>query len=116
MKYIRNVKPRQKRPTIDAALAPSSKRPKESNCSKKYSLFPAIPPGEDEASSSRHIKRLQLECQKASPDRHTVATLMSRTYAFRRKKIMEDQSALSQILKVYPPLKKTEEVGSLRYY
>ena len=113
MKYIRNVKPRHKRPSIDAAPAPPSKRPKE-NYTKKYSLFPVIPPGEDEAASLRHIKKLQLEYQKTSPDKHVVAMLMSRTYPFRRKKILEEQSALSQILKVYPPLKKSEEVGNLK--
>ena len=111
MKYIRNVKPRHKRPSIDAAPVPPSKQPKE-NYSKKYYLFPAIPPGEDEAASLRHIKKLQLEYQKASPDKHVVAMLMSRTYPFRRKKILEEQSAMSQILKVYPPLKKSEEVGN----
>jgi len=35
---------------------------------------------------------------------------MSRTYSFRRKKILEEESALSEILKLYPPLKKSEEV------
>lgn len=115
MKYIRNVKPRHKRPSIDAAPAPPSKRPKE-NYSKKYSLFPVIPPGEDEAASLRHIKKLQLEYQKTSPDKHVVAMLMSRTYPFRRKKILEEQNALSQILKVYPPLKKSEEVGNFIWY
>ena len=114
MKYIRNVKPRHKRPPVDVVPAPSAKRPKE-NFTKKYSLFPMIPPGEDEAASLRHIKKLQLEYQKTSPDKHVAAVLMRRTYPFRRKKILEEQTALSQILKLYPPLKKSEEVGKFKF-
>ena len=104
MKYIRNVKPRHKRPSVDVLPAPSAKRPKENNI-KKYSLFPVIPPGEDEAASLRHIKKLQLEYQKPSPDKHVAAVLMRRTYPFRCKTILEEQSALSEL---YPPLKKSE--------
>jgi len=57
MKYIRNVKPRHKRSPTDAVPTPPAKPPKE-NYTKKYTLLPAIPPGEDEAASLRHIKKL----------------------------------------------------------
>ena len=109
MKNIRNVKPRHKRPSIDSTPTPPSKWSKQ-NHFKKYSLLPVIPPGEDEAACLRHIKKLQLEYQKITPDRHVVAALMNRTYPFRRKQILEEQNALPQILKDYPPLKKSEEV------
>jgi len=110
MKYIRNVKPRHKRPPTDAVPTPPAKRRPKENYTKKYALFPVIPPGEDEAAYLRHIKKLQLEYQKASPDKHVAAVLMSRTYPFRRKKILEEENAVSEILKLYPPLKKSEEV------
>jgi len=56
MKYIRNVKAQHKRPLIGAAPVPPPKQSKENN-SKKYSLLPVIPPGEDEATCLRHIKK-----------------------------------------------------------
>ena len=75
---------------------------------------PAIPPGEDEASWARHIKLLQLEHQNTSPDKHVVATLMSRTFAFRQRDIIEEPKPIAQILKTYPLLKKAEQVRSYR--
>lgn len=78
----------------------------------KYPEAPAIPPGENEASCTQHIKLLQLENQKPSPDKHAVATLMSSTFAFRRREIIEQPKPIPQILKTYPSLKNVEQVCS----
>ena len=114
MKNIRNVKPRHKKvlENDDPEEKPLPvKKPKLQHF-PKYPEAPAIPPGEDEASCARHIKLLQLEHQKPSPDKHVVATLMSRTFAFRRREIIEQPKPIPQILKTYPSLKKAEQVCS----
>ena len=43
--------------------------------------------------------------QKVSPDKHTINTLMDRTYPFRRE-ILERPKPIQQILKDFPTLKK----------
>ena len=113
MKNIRNVKPRHKKvlEKDDPEEKPLPvKKPKLQHF-PKYPEAPAIPPGKDEASCARHIKLLQLEHQKPSPDKHVVATLMSRTFAFRRHEIIEQPKPITQILKTYPSLKKAEQVA-----
>ena len=112
MKNIRNVKPRHKRAMEnDGKKASPVKKPKLQHF-PKYPVAPVIPPGEDEASCARHIKLLQLEHQKPSPNKHIVATLMNRTFPFRRREIIEQPKPITQILKNYPPLKKAEQVAS----
>ena len=51
------------------------------------------------------MKFLQLEYQKASPDKHIINSLMDRAYPFRRKEILQQPKPIQQILKDYPPLK-----------
>jgi len=76
----------------------------------KYPEASAIPPGEDQASSARHIKLLQLDHHKPSPDKHILATLMNRTFPFRSHEIIEHPKPISQILKNYPSLRNAEQV------
>ena len=42
-----------------------------------------VPAAEDEASHLKHVKKLQLEERKVSPDRNVVADLMNRTFHLR---------------------------------
>ena len=130
MKNIRNVKPRHKK-VLENDSQEEKPLPVKKQKLKHFPNFPeapAIPPGEDEASCVRHIKLLQLEHQKPSPDKHVVlehqkpspdkhvvATLMSRTFAFRRREIIEQPKPIPQILKTYPSLKKAEQVRIRSY-
>ena len=110
MKNIRNVKPRHKRaPENEESSAPPKKQ-KYSMPFPRYPVAPTIPISEDEAACVKHIKFLQLEYQKASPNKHTINSLMDRTYPFRRQEILKCPKPIQQILKVYPPLKKIDQV------
>jgi len=110
MKNIRNVKPRHKRVHENEESSIPTKKRKHSTPFPRYPVVPTIPPSEDEASCVRHKKLLQLEYQKISPDKHTITTLMDRTYPFRRQDILECPKPIQEILKVYPPLKKIDQV------
>ena len=111
MKNIRNVKPWHKKPHgIEEASIPTKKQKRLPF--PRYPLVPTIPPSEDEASCVRHMKLLQLEYQKASPDKYITSSLMDRTYPFRRKDMLQQPKPIQQILKEYPPLKKIEQVAS----
>ena len=79
MKNIRNVKPRHKKVHENEESSIPTKKQKYSTPFPRYPVAPTIPPSEDEASCVRHIKFLQLEYQKVSPDKYTINTLMDRT-------------------------------------
>ena len=106
MKNIRNAKPRHKKAHENEEISIPTKKQKFNMPFPRYPVTPTIPPSEDEASCVRHTKFLQLEYQKVSTDKHTINTLMDRTYPFRRQEILECPKPIQQILKVYPPLKK----------
>ena len=109
MKNIRNVKPRIKRP-------PNAESPPQATKQQKIQYLPRrpiqlkIPPSEDIASCQKHVKMLQLESQKPSPDKRTIKNLMDLTYPLRRQEICKGME-ISAILKVYPPLKKIDQVA-----
>lgn len=113
MKNIRNSKPRNmksKSDISDMESQPASKKPKISQCLPRFPVPPVLPASEDDASYARHIKRLQLEAKKPSPDKQVIATLMHLTYPLRRHEILEKPKPIVEILKVYAPLKKVEQV------
>lgn len=110
MKNIRNAKPRHKKDREMEEASIPTKKPKLPF--PRYPVAPTIPPSEDEASCARHMKFLQLEYQKASPDKHIINSLMDRTYPFRRKEMLQQPKPIQQILKDYPPLKKIEQVAA----
>lgn len=111
MKNIRNTKPRAKRPaTKDNPSNTVPNKKQKMAFLPKYPVPPKISLSEDDASYGRHVKRLQLEAQKPSPDKQTVRTLMNVTYPFRRNEILEKGMEISEVLKMYPPLKKIDQV------
>lgn len=111
MKNIRNSKPRSmKSKSHMESLIPTAKKPKTSPCLPRFPVPPILPKSEDEASYARHIKRLQLEGKKLSPDKHVIATLMDVTYPWRRHEILEKPKQIIEVLKFYPPLKNIEQV------
>lgn len=62
------------------------------------------------ASHLRHIKVLQQEEKKLSPNKRIITDLMVRTYPLRRKEIMEDPQPIQQLFITYPSLKRSEQV------
>ena len=112
MKNIRNSKPRSiKSKAHQESLIPAAKKPKISPCLPRFPVPPVLPKSEDDASYTRHLKRLQLEGKRQSPDKHVVATLMDVTYPLRRHEILEKPKRIAEVLKVYPPLKNIKQVS-----
>ena len=108
IKNIRNSKPRSMKSKAHLeSLIPAAKKPKTSPCLPRFPVPPVLPKSEDDASYTRHLKRLQLEGKKPSPDKHVVTTLMDVTYPLRRHEILEKPK---RIPKIYPPLKNIEQV------
>ena len=116
MKNIRNAKPRQKKAHENEESSILAKKQKVNLPFPRYPVVPIIPPSEDEASCARHIKFLQLEYQKVSPDKHIINSLMDRTYPFRRQEILQCPKPIQQILKVYPPITKIDQVSYIYIY
>ena len=114
MKYLRNSKPRSSvkvENESDVTEDPPAKKQRTYNPQyPKSPAVPVIPAGEDMASHRRHLKVLQLEEKKVTPNKHVVADLMARTYPFRRQEIMEHPQLLEQLLKTYPSLQRSEQV------
>ncbi len=106
MKYLRNFgKP--KRPRSDTNDEPVGKKFK-----KEIKQFPepSFPVGEDEASSKRHQRMLLMEEKKLNRNKQTVSLLMSRTFTFRRNDITKNPKPVQDILRLYPSLKRFDQV------
>ena len=71
--------------------------------------------GEDKNSHDRHVKLLQMEEKKLSPDLNIVADLMKRTFSIRRAGILDEPQPVYQLLKVYPSLRRYDQVIQLNY-
>lgn len=129
MKYLRNAKPRPlKRPPSDNDEVRETgaewkcddgeqeslvKKPrKEFKQYPQLPTAPLFPPGEDRASYQRHLKMLQQEERKVSPDKRVISELMRRTYPFRRQEILEQPQLVVNLLQTYPSLKRSEQVQS----
>ena len=56
------------------------------------------------------LKRLQEECEKATPKGSLVKRLMTATFSGRRKWILEETPSISDVLQVFPPLKQSQRV------
>ena len=116
MKYLRNAKPRPRVKhdlTVDEESLPVKKKPFKPQY-PSYSMSPeqSAPAAEDEASHLKHVKKLQLEERKVSPDRNVVADLMNRTFHLRRCEILKQPQLIQQLLKTYPSMKRCDQVCS----
>jgi len=111
MNYLRNAKPRTTKVKHDNPIATDSQTPpvKKKPHYPSQSM-PAAAVGEDKASHSRHVKMLQSEERKVSPDKNVVADLMSRTFYFRRSEILEQPQLVQELLKTYPSMKRYDQV------
>lgn len=76
MKYLRNVKPRRK--TKDSKEVPSAQKKPRAHYPQAQSVPATLQPvaGEDKASHLRHVKMLQMEERKVSPDKNAITELM----------------------------------------
>ena len=73
---------------------------------------PPTPLGEDESSFSRNNKVLLSNERRSKPNEQTTNTLMDRTFAFRRREILKTRAPISAIIKLYPSLKRIQQVSN----
>jgi len=114
MKNLRNTKPRgaSKRPSdVDHSAMHVAKKPRiEFKQFPKVLEAPVVPVGEDEHSYKRHLQVLKHEQGKVSPDRNVINSLMTKTFAIRRQRILNEHQPVKQLLKDYPSLKRCDQV------
>ncbi len=100
----RGVKEKHCSPRPEKRKLPGTSRPPSE-------LIP--PPGEDEVSFLRHSKALQAEFKKKTRNYHVVEELMQRSFAHRRKDIMEHTDDLETLFQKYPFLQECDQVCSI---
>ena len=105
MRRIRKPVP-QNKPT-STPERPQHKQPPKRKC---LTVLPDLPPGEDEVSFERHNRVLQVEWKKSSRNALVVEELMTRTFALRRKRIIENPSDVQTLLSTFPFLQQLEPV------
>lgn len=114
LKYLRNAgKPRLKRDrgeTSDSTEPVAKKIKPEFKQYPQLSAEPPIPPQEDDSSNARNNKLLLSQEMKKTPNQQTISVLMGRTYAFCRCEILRTSIPISGILKLYPSLKRLDQV------
>ena len=129
MKYLRNPKPRgHGTGAVAKREAPDydeSKGVEGPPTKKQYKgKYPSVEPnpmiimqatGEDKNSHDRHVKLIQLEERKVSPNLNVLADLMMRTFSIRRIGIVDEPQPVNQLLKVYPSLRRYDQVVQLNY-
>ena len=114
MKYLRSSgKPKKCiRDCAEEEPAPKKER-KEFFQYPTVAQVPPIPVGEDEHSNKRNQKMLLSEEKKINPNKQTISILMERTFAFRRKDLTDCAYPIAEILKIYPSLRRIDQVESL---
>ena len=127
MKYLRNAKPRGiKREAADeykvteheseGSGPPNKKQYKGKYPSAESMIITSMEAtGEDKNSHDRHVKLMQLEERKVSPDLNILADLMKRTFSIRRTEIIDEPQPVHQLLKAYPSLRRSNQVIQLSY-
>ena len=118
MKFLRNSNPRSvkiEKTSESESEEPPAKKRKEFQQFPKSPGAPSIPCGEDKASHLRHVKLLQQEERKLVPNKGVVSDLMKRTYPFRRREFLEQPLPITELFKIYPSLKRSDQVRSYRY-
>ena len=75
-------------------------------------VYPAIPAfSDDEESNKRNLKLLKDEISKPKSSKEIIKTLMTRTFPYRRKSLLESEVSVSECVKELPVLKKYEYVS-----
>ena len=122
MKYLRGYKPKggtkravEHEPDLESPPKRQYKGIYPSTESMVITEMHTQATGEDNNSHDRHVKLLQMEERKVSPDMNIVADLMKRTFLIRRTGIMDEPQPVYQLLKVYPFLRKYDQVIQQNY-
>ena len=114
MKYLRNSKPNRALSTKRDVQEKEEPDPKKKRVDpKQFPHAPEVPEmlvGEDMESCERHIKFMQKEEKKKTANRAIISNLMERTFPYRRKEIVEKPTALANIIKRYPSLRRHKQV------
>ena len=78
--------------------SPKKKSPGITQCPAE----PRLLPGEDSVSCNRHNRVLLVEFNKTRRNEEVMSDLMDKTFALRRKKILETSPDLNSLFKDYP--------------
>ena len=114
MKYLRNAKPKNTKTELGENQGePKTKkqRVEPKHLPRKPTEIPEIPIGEDLESCERNIKFLQKEEKKKVVNQCIIENLMQRTFAFRRKEIIDTPTAIVNIIRRYPSLRRPQQVN-----
>lgn len=96
-----------------AAAGTSSKTKSPKKKSPGITQTPQHPvpsPGEDMVSFERHNRILKVEFKKTRRNEENVCNLMNRTFALRRKTVLEDAYDLNRIFTCFPFLQESDQV------
>ena len=74
-----------------------------------------FPPGEDAVSFERHNRVLQNEWKKPSRNAMLVEQLMHKTFAMRRREIVENSCGVQMLFKKFPFLQDPEQVNNCQW-
>ena len=78
----------------------------------KYTTKYFFPVGEDEHSYLENVTYLQIEAKKVNPDEFKIKSLMNKTFATRRDKIIKKNKHVAIIIKAFPCLGSSFGVSS----
>lgn len=102
------MKPKRESTTDDEV--PEAKRVRKQFVQYPAFKEPSIPAGEDEHSYKRNQKLLLSEERKLNPNKQMVCVLMGRTFAFRRRDLLKNPYPITEVLKMYPSLRRIDQV------
>ena len=113
MKYLRNAKPKAMKREAENMEdpKPKKKRAEPKQFPHNPTEVPEMPVGEDVESCERNIKFLQKEEKKKVVNHSIIENLMQRTFAFRRREIIDAPTTIINVLKRYPSLKRPQQVN-----
>lgn len=105
-KEFRRQPVKRTKPNITGKKSPKKKSPGITQCPAE----PRLLPGEDSVSCSRHNRVLLVEFNKTRRNKEVVSDLMDKTFALRRKEILDKCPDLDSLFKEYPFLQDGDQV------
>ena len=105
-KEFRRQPVKRTKPNITGKKSPKKKSPGITQCPAE----PRLLPGEDSVSCGRHNRVLLVEFNKTRRNKEVVSDLMDKTFALRRKEILDKSPDLDSLFKEYPFLQDGDQV------
>ena len=109
---LENIKMKELDNTPKSVMVEKFSKPKYCNLPN---YLPSREVSEDDASSSSHIKELQLLKKKKEKDISRITELMDKTFHNRRQMLVgesnEDRKSVREIVEIFPFLTDKHEVG-----